>query len=646
MSSDQSRLEAQYRRIVDTATEGIWEVDAAHRTTFVNERLASMLGYSVAEMLGRPVYDFTDDEGRTLAQSSYERRRRGVREQQDFKLQRKDGSTFWVLMSTGPILSPSGEYLGAMAMVTDMSARREAEANLRQSEAWFRTLLEGVEDLIAVMAPDGTFRYTSPAFERVLGYCPGDLIGKRASSFAHPDETDAVRSSFAATLKEPNGRQLFHYRFRHADGSWRLLEGVGQNLIHDPVIAGVVVHGRDITERTMLEQQYRHAQKMEAVGRLVGGVAHDFNNLLAVILGESALLRDTLPLGHPGLQDLNEIRTAGERAADLTRQLLTFSRQQPMVPRLVDLNESVCHMENMLRRLLGEDIRLEVWPADAATYIRTDPGQLEQILLNLAINSRDAMPSGGRLAIGIERVELDQQYLQRHAVSCGVGPYARVTVTDSGCGMNEETRSRIFEPFFTTKPVGKGTGLGLSTVYGIVKQNEGFVWVYSEPGIGTSFKVYLPLTVPTAEDMTRVSEPETIPSGTETILVAEDDASVRSYVVRALERQGYTVLAGSDLDALALARASSRKIDLVVTDVVMPNLRGPDLVHQIRECQPDLKVLFMSGYPGHASTQLQLPDGVPCIQKPFAPGALGRLVRQTLDGEVERRAHPQLVGAS
>jgi CheY-like chemotaxis protein len=370
---------------------------------------------------------------------------------------------------------------------------------------------------------------------------------------------------------------------------------------------------------------------MEAVGRLVGGVAHDFNNLLAVILGESALLRDTLTPGHPGLQDLQEIRIAGERAADLTRQLLTFSRQQPVASRVVELNEAVCQMERMLRRLLGEDIRLEVWPAESPTPVRTDPGQLEQVLLNLAVNSRDAMPHGGRLSIGVEQVELDRQYLERHAIACGAGRYARITVTDTGCGMNEETRSRIFEPFFTTKAPGQGTGLGLSTVYGIVKQNAGFVWVYSEIGIGTSFKVYLPLTTPRIEDTVALPEPELPILGTETILVAEDDPGVRSFIVRALERQGYTVLAGSDLEALAIAAATSAPIDLLLTDVVMPDLRGPDLARHLVEQRPDLKVLFMSGYPGHATDQLQLPATVSYIQKPYTPALLGRLVRQVLD---------------
>ncbi len=627
------RSERNHRRIVETASEGIWEVDAEHRTTFVNERMASMLGYEVSEMEGRPVFDFTDAEGRVIAEASRQRRRQGIREQQDFKLQRKDGSTFWVLMSTGPILDAAGQYIGALAMVTDLTERREAEAALRMSEAWFRALIEESEDLITVLDEDGAFRYASPSFERILGLTPADLVGKSAFGFVHPDDLEEVATIFAEGAQEAGATRRVQFRFRRGDGTWRTIEGVGRSLFHDSVVRGAVINGRDITERAALEAQYRQAQKLEVVGRLVGGVAHDFNNILAVILGTSEILQADLAVDHPSHEDVTEIRRAAERGATLTRQLLAYSRQQVLLPRLLDLNALVRNLEGMLSRIIGEDVALIMRLQAEAAMVRADPGQLEQVLLNLAVNSRDAMPEGGQLLLETSVVELDEHYAALHP-PMAPGWYVNLTVSDTGSGMSEEVRSHAFEPFFTTKESGKGTGLGLATVYGIVKQSEGFVWLYSEPGQGTSFKIFLPM-VSDDPDPARPASVEVPASlrGTETILVAEDNPAVRALTRKALERQGYTVLEATGTDAMAVAGSHAGPIHLLLTDTVMPGLTGPALAARLAEARPGLRVLHMSGYTDNAPLLTQvLASGGAFLQKPFTVASLARMVRRVLEG--------------
>jgi two-component system, cell cycle sensor histidine kinase and response regulator CckA len=622
--------EAEYRRIVDTAAEGIWGVDADHRTTFVNERLASMLGYEAGEMIGRPVFDFTDEEGRAIAEASRRRRRELIREQLDFKLQRRDGSTLWVLMSTGPVVDDQGRYAGALAMVTDMTARREAEQALRRSEAWFRTLIEEVQSLIAVVAADGTIRFVSPSYERILGYPSSELVGHPAFDFIHPEDLARVTDVFEEGALQPGAARAIRFRHRHKDGSWRVIDGVGRNLLDDPIVAGAIFNGRDVTAQLALEAQFRQAQKMEAVGRLVGGVAHDFNNILGVILGSSALLLEDLPPEHPSQVDVELIRSAGERAAGLTRQLLAFSRQQVLVPRVFDLNELIRNMLSMLSRVLRDDITLGSRLAPGPAMVRADPTQLEQVLLNLAVNSRDAMPHGGDLVLETALVDLGDAYLERHA-QMRPGPHVQLTVSDTGIGMAEETQARAFEPFFTTKESGKGTGLGLSTVYGIVKQSDGFIWLYSELGRGTTFKIYLPQVDPMVGTAVRAEADSHTFRGDEVVLLAEDDAGMRSITRRALERHGYTVLDGAGAAALDLARRWEGTIHLLLTDVVMPGMGGPELTEALRRLRPGLRIVYMSGYADAMRRAKVAEGGEPFLQKPFSVFDLVRTVREALD---------------
>jgi CheY-like chemotaxis protein len=375
---------------------------------------------------------------------------------------------------------------------------------------------------------------------------------------------------------------------------------------------------------------------MEAVGRLAGGVAHDFNNLLTAILGYCNLALEEMPADGPTRRDLEEIRDAGERAAMLTRQLLAFSRRQTLQPEPVDLNALVRQFEKMLGRLLGEDVALDADLATDLPLVRADPASIEQIIANLAINARDAMPAGGRLTIETARVDLDQAYVDAHATVVP-GSYVRLAVTDTGHGMDTATLARAFEPFFTTKPRGKGTGLGLSTVYGIVKQTGGYIWAYSELGLGTVFKIYLPLADrPTAA----ASQKETArPAVTapETILVVEDEDAVRGLTCEVLRRRGYRVLeAAHGVDALKVVEGHSAHIDLLLTDVVMPYMNGRDLAAQMATLRPATRVLFVSGYTDHVAARQELAAGAPFLQKPFTPDVLARKVRGVLDGGTTR----------
>ena len=380
------------------------------------------------------------------------------------------------------------------------------------------------------------------------------------------------------------------------------------------------------------EERLRQAQKMEAVGRLAGGVAHDFNNLLTVITSYSALLLEDLGSDDPKRDDVDQIRKAAEGAAALTRQLLAFSRQQVLQPKALDLKATVAGTEKLLKRLIGEDIQLTTVLARDLGVVKADPGQIEQIIINLAVNARDAMPTGGRLTIEAANVDMDEAYVRGHAPA-SPGRYVMLALSDTGIGMDEQTKARIFEPFFTTKEPGKGTGLGLATVYGIVKQSGGFIWVYSEPGRGTSFKVYLPRVDEPAEvaaAATATAEPR---GGTETVLVVEDAASVRMVTRQVLERFGYVVLeAPNGETALRLAAKHHGPIHLLLTDVVMPGLSGRQLAGQLAELRPDMKVLYASGYADHAIVHHGiLESGIAYLQKPFTPETLGRRVRQVLD---------------
>jgi two-component system cell cycle sensor histidine kinase/response regulator CckA len=521
----------------------------------------------------------------------------------------------------------------ALAEAEKRRKREASEAALQQNEERYHALVENSSDAIALLGRDGEILYGSSATTRVLGYTLEDFVGRNALDMVHPEDSALVASRMAEVIQSPGSPVEFAARMRHCDGSWRFLEGIFTNLLHVASVGGIVSNYRDATDKRLLEEQFRQAQKMEAVGQLAGGVAHDFNNLLTVILGYADLLATEAGRESSLAEPIHEIRKAGERAASLTRQLLAFSRKQLLEPIVLGVNELVGKLEKMLRRLIGEDVELVTRLDPSVSNVRADPGQLEQVIVNLVVNARDAMPRGGRLTIETADADLDEAYAQRHA-AVRPGHYAMVAVSDTGIGMDAATQARIFEPFFTTKEKGKGTGLGLSTAYGIVKQSGGYIWVYSEPGHGTTFKVYLPSVMESSAVREARARAADAGKGSETILLVEDEQSVRTLSRRILEVRGYRVLeAARGAEALELVRATADPIHLVLTDLVMPDMSGSELASRVVALRPAVRVLYMSGYTDDGVIHNGLLEqGGAFLQKPFTPEVLARKVRKTLGG--------------
>jgi PAS domain S-box-containing protein len=508
-----------------------------------------------------------------------------------------------------------------------------AEEAVRASERYFRTLLANAQDTITVLNENGTYRFESPAVERTLGYKPEELLGKSAFDFIHPEDRSAVVGVFQQGLEQSRDPQRIEFRFQHRDGSWRYLESIGQNLLHDPVVQGIVVNSRDITERKQLEEQILQIQKMEAIGQLAGGIAHDFNNILVPINLYTEMALRKLSPDEKLYADLHVIREAAGRAADLTRQILAFSRRQVLDMRVLDLNAIVQDFKKMLQRLIGEHIALETCLQPDLYPVRADKAQIEQVLLNLAVNARDAMPVGGNLTLETANIYLDETYVSRHADTLVPGNYVMLTVSDTGHGMDAATQQHIFEPFFTTKAPGKGTGLGLATVFGIIKQHEGSVYVYSETGKGTTFKIYLPRAEGAVETFdTTITPPPTL-RGTETILVFEDDAVVRKLVGETLTNHGYRVIEAQNTEeGLRYAATYKGPIHLLLTDVIMPEMNGQELYQHIATLHPMIKVLYMSGYTDNIVVHHGILEaGTNFLQKPFTIDSLTHKTRQVLD---------------
>ena len=499
--------------------------------------------------------------------------------------------------------------------------------------------IDQVGDMIVVTDLDGTIEYVNPAFESITGYTKHEVKGRNMLRLLESGRHDeAFYREMLATISAGRiwqGRMVS----RRRDGSLYTEDAIispvrdtdGSTICYMAIKRDVTEHLRLYREKFNLEEQLRQAQKIEAIGRLAGGVAHDFNNMLSIIIGYGENILNKLQHGDPLREDVDEIVKAGRRSATLTRQLLAFSRRQTLQPEVLDLNALVRDLEKMLRRLIGEDIRLEMSLAGDLACVEVDPGQIEQIVMNLVLNARDAMPAGGKIIIETAGVELDDMYARKH-VSITPGKYVMLAVTDNGCGMDRETMAQIFDPFFTTKEEGKGTGLGLSTVYGIVKQSGGNIWAYSEPGQGTTFKIYLPQTP--AEPVVKESEAEweeTRGSG-EHILVVEDEEALRKLVRTVLLRLGYRVtVAANGAQALHMVEAKGLKPDMVITDVVMPGMRGPVMVERLRKKQPGLKALYMSGYTNNAIVHHGVLDPeMPFIQKPCTIRDIAVKVRDLL----------------
>jgi PAS domain S-box-containing protein len=509
----------------------------------------------------------------------------------------------------------------------ELSRARRAEAELHEQ---LRALIQASPLAILGLDSEGRVRTWNAAAEHVFGWTSTEVVGQPL-----PIVPDPQRAEQQELLRRVLGGEVLtsvEATRRRKDG--RLVEvSISAGPVKDSAgsVTGAIALIADITVLKRLEAQLLQAQKMEAIGRLAGGIAHDFNNLLTAILGSAEMLDETLGTGHPGHEDADEIRRAAQRAAELTRQLLAFSRRQPLQATVLDLNEVVHSTEKLLRRLIGEDVELRAVLGDDLGAVRADRGQLEQVITNLAVNSRDAMPRGGRLTIETRNVDLDPSFAQERP-DLIPGSYVMLAVSDTGTGMEPETLTHVFEPFFTTKEPGKGTGLGLATVYGIVQQSGGHIYVYSEPMHGTSFKIYLPRVAETVAPPALPVPQTAAHRGTETILLVEDDPAVRVLTRRMLESRGYTVLAAANgTEGVEAARRYAGEIHLLVTDVVMPEMNGRELFTQLSAQRSGLRVLFLSGYTDEAIVRHgNLERGVPFLQKPFTPETLARKVREAL----------------
>ncbi|MEK7268823.1 MAG: PAS domain S-box protein [Nitrospirota bacterium] len=632
--------EAKHRALLESTGEGIFGLDLDGRCTFINQAGAAMLGYTPNELMGQDMHariHHTRADGSPYLEKDCPilrafRTGQGCRLDHEL-LWRRDGSSFPAEFSSYP-LREAGRIIGAVVTFTDITKRKQSQDKLRESEEKFRAVAETALDAIVSAESRGYVTYFNKGAERIFGYSSDEVIGHSVTLLMPERFREAHRHGLERFLLMGEAHiigKTVELAGTRKDGTEFPLElslsfwkAAGQTFFT------AIIH--DITERKRLEEQFRQSQKMEAVGQLAGGVAHDFNNLLTVINGYSELMLHTLPVDDPQRNRLEQIKTAGKRAALLTQQILAFSRRQILEPKVLDLNEMVANMDTLLRRLIGEDITLASFQDSALGRVKADPGQIEQIIMNLAVNARDAMPQGGRLTIETANVELDQAYARSHA-SVHPGPYVMLAVSDTGIGMDAKTQARLFEPFFTTKEPGKGTGLGLATVYGIVKQSGGNIWVYSEPGKGATFKIYLPRVEKEAEAMAPPPvRPETL-RGSETILLVEDDAMVRTLARAVLQYNDYTVLeAKHGTEALRISQEHSGPIHLLLTDVVMPGMSGRDSAARLAPLRPDMKILYMSGYTGNASAHHGVLDtGIAFLQKPFTPTALVQKVRETLD---------------
>jgi PAS domain S-box-containing protein len=625
-----SESEHQYQALIEQSCDPIYVMLINPlRLVLVNPAWERLLGYSSAESTA-PDFDFMTivaPESRALIQQRSQRRADGrpLSPIYLFCALTRDGRTLELEASVTEIM-----WHGAPAvqgMYRNITPYREAERSLRLSDQ----ILQRVGALVIAADSSGRITYVGPSVRDILGYEPAELLGDGWWEMLHdPGGPLCMKNRMAAMARGEIsvGKAPYEELLKHRDGRqrWILWQ---DTLAPDQQVIGV---GQDITERRILEQQLRQVQKMEAVGRLAGGIAHDFNNLLTAINGYSELILGSISHSDPLRRDIEEIKKAGERAANLTRQLLAFSRKQVLRLRVLDLNTIVLDIEKLLRRLITEDVELVTRLQPHLTRVKADPGQIEQVLVNLAINARDAMQRGGQLVIRTADVIMDETAASKNE-GMRPGNYVLLSMSDTGCGMNTETMARIFEPFFTTKDVGKGTGLGLSMAYGIIKQSGGHIYAFSKLGQGSTFEIYLPrVEDPAAETpWTRLSDDDAY--ARDVVLVVEDEEIIRSLCSKIMRLRGCAVLeAANGREALAIAKTHAGPIHLMISDVIMPEMGGPELVRQLSPSRPEMKVIYLSGYADDTLDLRHLQeDGSVVLIKPFSPDDLARKVAEVMN---------------
>lgn len=618
--------EEKYRSVVERATDGIVVLQDG-KVAYANTSLARLAGRPVAEIIGKPFEQFIHPPELPKVRESYRLRMAGqaVPAVYETVLVAPDGKLLYAELNAGII--PYEGKPADLVFIRDISDRKTSDLERT------RLAMAVVQTADAVIITDtaGTIQYVNPAFERITGYSRAEVIGKNPRLLKSGKQDPALYQNMWAALAQG---EVWRGRFqdRRKDGSPFTCDAIiTPTRDENGHVVNYVSVQRDVTRELQMEEQYLQAQKMESIGRLAGGIAHDFNNIMTAILGFGSMVLDQLGENHPLQHAVEQIVSAGERATNLTRQLLTFSRRQMTEVRILDLNAVVTEMYQLLRRALGEDVELITLLEENPASIKADAGLLQQVIMNLAINARDAMPRGGQLTIQTSRVILDERFC-RPRVNVQPGDYVLLSVRDTGCGMTKEVLDHAFEPFFTTKPKGKGTGLGLATVYGIVRQCGGHIELESEPGSGTEVKVWLP-RVPTPEEAVPVELEERPERGRETILVVEDEEIVRDLTVRLLKSLGYKVLEASNgKEALGLVEQYKSPIHLVLTDVVMPQMSGPELAERLQKIRPSARLLYTSGFTESAVFERGVTPGkVRLIQKPYSREILAQRVRETLD---------------
>ena len=635
--------EERYRTILVNIEDGYYETNLRGDLTFFNDSLCRMLGYSKDEMMGMSNKQYTDEENRKKLYAAFNQVYRTGKPVKGFDWQvfTKDGRKIFGEVSVSLLKDSKGEPIGFRGIARDITERKQTEEELRTEKQRFEMLLENAPFGMILIDKAGNFKYVNSKFIDLFGYALNDIPKGREwfrKAYPDPDYRHHVIETWIhdSNITEPGENVPRIFTATCKDGTKKTIRFITVQLGRGEYLMScedITLVQRAEEEKAALAEQLRQSQKMEAIGRLAGGIAHDFNNLLTVIRGYSQLSLLGLNENEKLRGNLEEIQKATQRASDLTHHLLAFSRRQIMEMKIIDLNALLRDLDKMLHRVIGEDIKLTYLLADEIGKVRVDPGQIEQVILNLAVNARDAMPSGGKLTIETSNAELDEAYAHTH-IGSKPGHYVMISVSDTGMGMKPEVRERAFEPFFTTKEKGKGTGLGLSTCYGIVKQSGGNIWAYSEPGRGTTFKIYLPWMEALPKETKDKADLAEMLKGSETILAVEDEIEVRKLVAQILMGQGYTVIEASNGEqAMKAARENSgRRIHLLLTDVVMPGMSGRELAEALGLLHPNMRVLYMSGYTDNAIVHHGvLEEGVNYIQKPFTLDALARKVREVLD---------------